>query len=353
MLASWLLACWQAAPAAESQAAERRAATAWATAHAVALPSDIDALTASDLGALEDIVGDARVVGFGEASHGAHEFLIVRNRMFQYLVEHFGFTAIVAETHPVHAQLADAYAQGEATLSDDAVEGVFAANRMFSWSDRPLLENYELLAWMRSYNAARDKSRRIHFHGMDLRHPFPGSIAGSAADRPQGGELAGTMGGNVLRVLKDGGPRARVFVFVHNGHLRADVIAADAKPASLGQYLRRALGDDLRVIGSIHHRGQLNDGGNQRITLPASQVGSVNQVLAAVGKSSFTLDLRSNPSADLGRQWFDRAQPFRGSHWQGTSYYSELTPGAAYDAFVVLGELSPIKPLPAQAGSIQ
>ncbi|MBL8268158.1 erythromycin esterase family protein [Steroidobacter sp.] len=332
-----LLLSWQQVLATDS--AEQRAATAWAAAHAVALPADVGAWTNKDLGALDGIVGNARVVGFGEGAHGAHEFLIARNRIFQYLVEQHGFTAMVAETHPVHAQPSDAYAQGQAPLSDDAVEGVFAANRTFSWSNRPLLENYELLEWMRQYNATRDQAQRIHFYGMDLRHPYPG-----AKVEPDSGDLAATMGGNVLKVLKDAGPKARVLVFVHNGHLRADLAAADAKHLTLGQYLRRALGDDLRVIGSIHHRGQLNDGGNLTVTLPAVQAGSLNQVLAAVGQPSYTLDLRSNPSSVPGRQWFDRPQQLRGSHWQGTSYYSEVTPSAGYDAFVVFAQMSPIRP---------
>ncbi|WP_129775007.1 erythromycin esterase family protein [Peristeroidobacter soli] len=342
LLAWSLLTCWQPASAAAATPAEANEATAWAAAHAVALPPDIDALTANDLGALTRIVGSARVVGLGEGTHGAHEFLIVRNRVFQYLVEELGFTAIVAETHPVHAQLADAYVQGEGKLSDAAVEGVFSANRTFSWRERPLLENYQLLEWMRNYNAACEPSRRIHFYGMDLRHPFPGPTP----DPKRGENLAGTMGGNVLKVLHESGPRARVLVFVHNGHLRAEALAAGAEPASLGQYLRRVLGDELRVIGSVHDRGQIQDGGNRTVILPASQAGSVNEVLAATGLPSFTLDLRSQSQA-LGRRWFDRDQSFRGSYWQGTSYYSELRPGSAYDALLFIRELSPIRPLTA------
>lgn len=339
LLIACLLLGWQQ-QAAAAESAEQKAATAWATAHAVALPADVDTWANKDLGALDAIVGKAHVVGFGEGAHGAHEFLIARNRIFQYLVEHHGFTAMVAETHPVHAQPSDAYAQGQAPLSDDVVEGVFAANRTFSWSNRPLLENYQLLEWMRKYNATREPARRIHFYGMDLRHPFPGTVA-----EPDRGELAATMGDNVLKVLKNAGPNARVLVFVHNGHLRADLAAA-GKHLTLGQYLRRALGDDLRVIGSIHHRGQLNDGGNQTITLPAVQAGSLNQVLAAVRLASYSLDLRSNPSSEPARQWFDRPQQLRGSHWQGTTYYSEVIPSAGYDAFVVFGALRPIQPLP-------
>ena len=40
----------------------------------------------------------ASVVSLGEPGHGAHEPLAFRNRLFAYLVDHCGFTAIAIET---------------------------------------------------------------------------------------------------------------------------------------------------------------------------------------------------------------------------------------------------------------
>lgn len=37
------------------------------------------------------VVGDARVVGLGEASHSSHEFFTVKHRVLRYLVEEKAF----------------------------------------------------------------------------------------------------------------------------------------------------------------------------------------------------------------------------------------------------------------------
>lgn len=44
------------------------------------------------------IIGNARVVAFGEPIHGAHEPLAARNRLIRYLVTQQGFTAVALET---------------------------------------------------------------------------------------------------------------------------------------------------------------------------------------------------------------------------------------------------------------
>ena len=52
----------------------------------------------SDLLPLESAIGAARVVALGEPTHGVHEPLAFRNRLFRFLVERMGFTAIALES---------------------------------------------------------------------------------------------------------------------------------------------------------------------------------------------------------------------------------------------------------------
>jgi erythromycin esterase len=54
-----------------------------------------------DLRPLGDMVGSATVVALAEAVHGGAEPLDFRNRVFQYLVEEKGFTAIAIESGSV------------------------------------------------------------------------------------------------------------------------------------------------------------------------------------------------------------------------------------------------------------
>lgn len=334
-----------AAGMAADSTASRAAAVEWASAHATALSTCQRELQADDLHAFGDIIGSARVVGFGEGAHGAHEFLILRNRILEYLVEEHGFTAIIAETHPVHAEPADAYAQGRSESSADAMEGVFAANRTFFWRRHPFQENFELLEWMRAYNSRASSARPVRFYGMDLRHPFPGTSAVSPGQHDTRG-----MAGRIIDILDRLDPGERVMVFAHNAHLRGDSLAgAGSAEATPGQRLRQALGDQYRVIGSVHDKGALQDGGNRTAELPASRTDSVSQVLAEVGQPCFVLDLRMQASDSHGRAWFDREQAFRGSHWLGTSHYFEARPSAAYDALVFVGRIRPVEPFLAPA----
>ena len=55
-------------------------------------------------------MGDSvELIGFGEPMHGAAEFLVLRNRLFQRLVEAHGFTAIAIESSFTRARVVNEY----------------------------------------------------------------------------------------------------------------------------------------------------------------------------------------------------------------------------------------------------
>ncbi len=66
--------------------------------------------------------------------HETHEYFAFRNRLFEFLVEEMGFTAIGLETGYSESVAADDYVLGRAEASDAACTSVF------SWSDAPILE---------------------------------------------------------------------------------------------------------------------------------------------------------------------------------------------------------------------
>ena len=66
----------------------------WAATHAFQVTTVDPASNDSDLLRLESAIGTARVVALGEPMHGAHEPPAFRNRLFRFLVEQMGFTAI-------------------------------------------------------------------------------------------------------------------------------------------------------------------------------------------------------------------------------------------------------------------
>jgi erythromycin esterase-like protein len=68
---------------------------------------------------LMGLIGDARFVLLGEASHGTHDFYEERAHITQRLIEEKGFTAVAAEADWPDAHRVNRYARG---MSGDAVD---------------------------------------------------------------------------------------------------------------------------------------------------------------------------------------------------------------------------------------
>ncbi len=116
----------------------------------------------SDLAPFRDLVGRASVVALGEPGHGAHQPLALRNRVFAYLVEHCGFTAIALETSFSESRAVhDFVAGGPGNAAD-------VARRSLTWGFGEYAENAELIQWMRNYNRRAAGRRKINFYGIDL-----------------------------------------------------------------------------------------------------------------------------------------------------------------------------------------
>ena len=58
-------------------------------------------------------LGDfVELLGFGEALHGGKDILILRNRLFQHLVEVYGYSAIAIESSFPRAHIVNEYVSG-------------------------------------------------------------------------------------------------------------------------------------------------------------------------------------------------------------------------------------------------
>ena len=123
--------------------------------------------TAQDYDPLLDLVGDARFVLLGEASHGTHEFYHERAVITQRLIEEKGFTAVAAEADWPDAYRVNRYVRG---ASDDAfaVEALADFRRFPTWMWRNT-DVVEFLEWLRARNDARPTAAAAAgFYGLDL-----------------------------------------------------------------------------------------------------------------------------------------------------------------------------------------
>jgi erythromycin esterase len=119
------------------------------------------------LAQLRAIIGNARVLALGEPALGMHEPLAFRNRLFEYLVEELGFTAIAVESaFPESRPLADYVAGGPGTA-----EAILTETR--TWWHELLEENLQLVRWMRAHNADSNCKHPVRLYAIDLSYTGP------------------------------------------------------------------------------------------------------------------------------------------------------------------------------------
>jgi len=114
-----------------------------------------------DLAGLDRIVGDARIVSLGEASHGTAEFFQMKHRLLEYLVEKKGFTVFAIEGNWPEAEAADRYIKG----GEGEAATALAAMYFWTWQT---VEVRAMLDWMRAYNMRRGERPILSFTGFDM-----------------------------------------------------------------------------------------------------------------------------------------------------------------------------------------
>ncbi len=120
----------------------------------------------SDLDQLLDLVGTARIVMIGEASHGTHEFYDLRAALTRKLISQRGFAAVAIEGDWPDALRIDRYVRGHG--DDESAAGALTAFERFpSWMWRNT-DVAELIEWLRRWGSQRTPDRRAGFYGLDL-----------------------------------------------------------------------------------------------------------------------------------------------------------------------------------------
>jgi erythromycin esterase-like protein len=111
------------------------------------------------------LIGNARFVLLGEATHGTHDFYAERARITRALIERFGFSAVAVEADWPDAYRVNRYVRGQTTDSNgrDALGG-FARFPTWMWRNTDVLTFVE---WLRAYNDVQ-RGRKVGFYGLDL-----------------------------------------------------------------------------------------------------------------------------------------------------------------------------------------
>jgi erythromycin esterase-like protein/predicted phosphoribosyltransferase len=113
------------------------------------------------------LVGDARLVLIGEASHGTHDFYAARAKMTRRLIEQRGFCGVAVEADWPDAYRVNRFVRGrsEDATAEEALGG-FERFPTWMWRNTVVLD---FVGWLRERNdRVGDEARKAGFYGLDL-----------------------------------------------------------------------------------------------------------------------------------------------------------------------------------------
>jgi erythromycin esterase-like protein len=120
-----------------------------------------------DFGPLMEMIGNAKIVLLGEASHGTHEFYKKRAQITKRLIEEKGFNAIAVEADFPDAYNINRFIHNTGNFKS-AIESLSGFKRFPLWMWRNT-EVLEFVSWLRNYNDSISKNEaKISFYGLDL-----------------------------------------------------------------------------------------------------------------------------------------------------------------------------------------
>jgi erythromycin esterase len=419
----------------ETPSDRQRNLMSWLRRHAIPLTTVEAGSGFADLQPLKPVIGSARIVALGEATHGTREFFQLKHRLLEFLVTEMGFTTFAIEANwPESLAVNDYVLHGR---GDPAK--VLAGLHCWTWDTEEVLN---LILWMRQYNMHSTHKAKVTFAGIDAQftalaaatirrylsqvdpafateigprlmdfeedyldyrtlsearvaalHCTVEDLAGrllaekrtyvarstaqewrlacqharilrQAGEQGRAGDDNKTrymirdraMAENVEWILDNEGPRCKMVVWAHNGHVARDPRGVfDGTVESMGMHLARRFDPEVVVIGFAFGEGSfqavVKEGGRRGI-LREVAVGSapdetLDAVLARTGIPVFLVDLRRMD--DDAAPWFRETQVTReiGAFFEGTEAMCQtIVPMARYDALAFIGKTTRARPNP-------
>ena len=179
--------------ATEPEAATINATRSWLATNAVRLETVEAGHGFADLQPLKPIIGSARVVALGEATHGTREFFQLKHRMLEFLVTEMGFNIFAIEATMFESFDINHYVLTGEGDSARALAGIY----FWTWDTE---EVRAMIEWMRSYNANTNHARKVRFYGFDMQSPARAARAVHEYLQRVDPDAAKTLGPVLLRL---------------------------------------------------------------------------------------------------------------------------------------------------------
>lgn len=134
----------------------------WIAAHAIRLKTPEAGQGFDDMKPLKKIIGNARIVSLGEATHGTREFFQLKHRMLEFLASEMGFTIFSIEANMPEAYRLNDYVLNGTGDPSKLLKGMY----FWTWDTQEVLE---MIRWMREFN--KSGKGRVQFTGFDMQTP--------------------------------------------------------------------------------------------------------------------------------------------------------------------------------------
>ena len=146
-------------PAATAYGQQSDMTTEWIRANAIRLSTTEAGHGFADMQALKPLIGNARIVSLGEATHGTREFFQLKHRMLEFLATEMGFTIFSIEANMPEAYRLNDYVLNGTGDPAELLRGMY----FWTWNTEEVLE---MIRWMRAFNASG--RGRVQFTGFDM-----------------------------------------------------------------------------------------------------------------------------------------------------------------------------------------
>lgn len=114
----------------------------------------------SDLLILNKLIGDSKVIGLGESTHGSSEVYRMKYRISQYLISNRNYNVFSLEANMPESYLMNQYLEGRNNDSKEILKGMY----FWLWQTE---ETLNFVEWLKNYNTSNSK---VYFDGFDMQY---------------------------------------------------------------------------------------------------------------------------------------------------------------------------------------
>jgi erythromycin esterase-like protein len=133
---------------------------AWIRGSAIPISGAFPGQGYADLMPLKNLIGNARIVALGEATHGTSEFFRMKHRILEFLASEMGFTIFSIEANMPEAYRVNDYVLTGLGDAKSLLKGMY----FWTWNTQEVLD---MIYWMRDFNSLSEEAH-VEFTGFDM-----------------------------------------------------------------------------------------------------------------------------------------------------------------------------------------